>query len=201
MQKIFSSHLFSKFVITIFVLCLLANCVQFSAQCSEISDKVLRLHILANSDSNEDQQLKLKLRDKILENSMSLLGKPYSKDDAIVCAESQIDEIESFCNKTLKELGSDYLANCEVVNMYFNTRTYDSATMPAGFYDALRIEIGKGEGKNWWCVLFPPICLTGAVEEEEVFSEEDEKILNQEGDYEFQFKIVEVFDYIESLLK
>ena len=83
--------------------------------------------------------------------------------------------------------------------MDFNTRTYNSDTRHAGVNDALRITIGKGEGKNWWCVLFPPICLSGAVEEKEVFSEEDEEILNNGAEYEFRFKVVEVFDYVKSL--
>lgn len=200
MRKIFTSHIFSKVVITLFVLCLVARCVEFSAQCSEISNKVVRLHILANSDSNEDQKLKLMLRDKILENSEQLLGYPSSKSDAIYVAENSLDKIENFCNDTLKELGSDYTAKCEIKNMYFNTRTYDDNTMPAGFYDALRITIGKGEGQNWWCVLFPPICLSGAVEETEVFSEEDEDILTNGDEYEFQFKVVELFDYIKSIM-
>lgn len=199
MRKIFSSHLFSKAVITVFIFCLLTSCVQFSAQCVEISDKVLRLHILANSDSDADQSIKLKLRDRMLENSEELLGYPASKSDAIYCAEESIDKIEKFCNGELKKMGSNYSAHCEITNMYFNTRTYDSGTMPAGFYDALRITIGKGEGKNWWCVLFPPICLSGAVEEKEVFSEEDEEILNNGAEYEFRFKVVEVFDYVKSL--
>ncbi|MCQ4022664.1 MULTISPECIES: stage II sporulation protein R [unclassified Ruminococcus] len=199
MRKFFTSHFFSKVVITLFVFCLLSSCVQFSAQCSEISDKVLRLHILANSDSEADQQLKLKLRDRLLENSQELLGQPLSKNDAIFCAQSKIGDIEKFCNTEFQRMGSGYKAHCEVINMYFNTRTYGSSTMPAGFYDALRITIGKGEGRNWWCVLFPPICLSGAVEEQEVFSADDENILNNEQEYEFQFKVVEVFDYIKSL--
>lgn len=199
MRKIFSSHLFSKAVITVFIFCLLTSCVQFSAQCVEISDKVLRLHILANSDSDADQSIKLKLRDRLLENSEELLGYPASKSDAIYCAEESIDKIEKFCNGELKKMGSNYSAHFEITNMYFNTRTYDSGTMPAGFYDALRITIGKGEGKNWWCVLFPPICLSGAVEEKEVFSEDDEEILNNGAEYEFRFKVVEVFDYVKSL--
>lgn len=200
MRKIFTSHLFSKAVITLFIFCFLSSCVHFSAQCSEISDKVLRLHILANSDSSSDQQLKLELRDRILENSQELLGKPLSKSDAVYCAQSRIGDIERFCNDELKKMGSSCTASCEITKMYFNTRTYDDSTMPAGFYDALRIKIGRGEGKNWWCVLFPPICLSGAVEEKEVFSEDDEDILKNEEEYEFRFKVVEVFDYIKSLL-
>lgn len=200
MKKIFTSRLFSKAVITLFILCLISSCVQFSAQCSEISSKVLRLHILANSDTKEDQELKLMLRDKLLDNSEELLGYPASKSDAIYVAENKLDEINSFCNNTLKNLGSDYTAQCEITNMYFNTRTYDDNTMPAGFYDALRITIGEGEGQNWWCVLFPPICLSGAVEEQDVFSDEDEEILNNSDEYEFQFKVVELFDYIKSVI-
>ncbi len=199
MRKLFASGLPSKFIITLFILAVLAGCVQFSAQCCEISDKVLRLHILANSDSAADQELKLRLRDKILEHSSELLGAPLDKSEAIYSARSRLGDIKSFCNSTLKSLGSDYTADCEVVNMYFNTRTYGERTMPAGFYDALRIKIGKGEGKNWWCVLFPPICLSGAVEERDVFDESDEGVISESEEYEYRFKIVEIFDYLRSL--
>ena len=112
MRKIFSSHLFSKAVITVFIFCLLTSCVQFSAQCVEISDKVLRLHILANSDSDADQSIKLKLRDRLLESSQELLGYPASKGEAIYCAEESIDKIERFCNGELKKMGSNYSAHC-----------------------------------------------------------------------------------------
>lgn len=199
MKRFFASGIFSKGIITLFVLCLLSSCVQFSAQCCDISDKVLRLHILANSDSDEDQQIKLKLRDALLEKSDSLLGFPLTKGDAISAAQSNLDLIENFCNQKLKEIGSSCTASCEITNMYFDTRTYDDSTMPAGFYDALRIKIGRGEGHNWWCVLFPPICLSGAVEEKDVFSDDEEKILTNSDDYEFRFKIVEIYDYLKSL--
>lgn len=199
MKKFFASHFFSRFVITVFILCSVTSCVKFSAQCSDISSKVLRLHILANSDSEYDQRIKLLLRDEIIKNSSTIIGHPLTKNDAICVAEDRLDAIQDFCNRKLRSLGSKYTTDCEVVNMYFNTRTYGDKTMPAGFYDALRIKIGKGEGKNWWCVLFPPICLSGAIEEKEVFNDDDEKILEKNGDYEFQFKIVEIFDYIRSL--
>lgn len=200
MKKFFSSGIFSKLIITLFIFSLLSGCVQFSAQCSDISDKVLRLHILANSDSDEDQQIKLKLRDALLENSDNMLGFSLTKGDAIVSAKSKLDYIDDFCNQKLQEMGSNCTASCEITNMYFDTRTYGDSTMPAGFYDALRIKIGKGEGHNWWCVLFPPICLSGAVEEKDVFSDEEEKILNNNGEYEFRFKILEIYDYLRSLI-
>ena len=200
MKRLFASGFVSKTIITLLLIGLLSSCVQFSAQCSEISSKVLRLHILANSDSSRDQSLKLMLRDKILENSAELLGSPSSKEEAICTASCNLKKIEKFCNDTLASFGSENKASCRIVsNMYFDTRTYDDNTMPAGFYDALRITIGRGEGKNWWCVLFPPICLSCAVEQKNVFDKDDEEILNDSEDYEYRFFILEAFDYIKSL--
>lgn len=199
MKKYLASGFVSRAVNTFVIFSLLISCVSFSAQCAEISDKVLRLHILANSDSQYDQEIKLELRDALLEQSEKLLGCPLSKADAAQYAGENISEIENFLNSELKALGADYTASCEITHMYFNTRKYDDSTMPAGFYDALRIKLGRAEGQNWWCVLFPPICLSGAVEEKEVFTDEEEQLLDSGEEYEIGFKVVEFYDYIRSV--
>ncbi len=199
MKKFLASGLFSRIIITMFIFSLLTAGVDFSAQCAELSEKVLRLHILANSDSQQDQEIKLKLRDSLLEHSEELLGCPLSKSDAAQYAGKNKDKIEKFLNSELKALGADYTASCQITHMYFNTREYGESTMPAGFYDALRIKLGEAEGKNWWCVLFPPICLSGAVEEKEVFTDEEEQLLDGGEEYEIGFKIVELYDYIRSI--
>lgn len=199
MKKYLAAGIVSKIAITLVIFILLISYVDFSAQCAEISDKVLRLHILANSDSQYDQNIKLELRDALLEHSEELLGCPLSKADAAQYAVENKDKIEAFLNSELKALGADYKASCEITHMYFNTREYDDSTMPAGFYDALRIRLGRAEGQNWWCVLFPPICLSGAVEEKEVFTDEEEQLLDSGENYEIGFKVVELYDYIRSV--
>ncbi|MDR3643912.1 MAG: stage II sporulation protein R [Clostridia bacterium] len=134
----------------------------FAAQCSDVRQEVFRLHILANSDSTQDQALKLKVRDKLLDASTTLFGKADSKQQVIATVKAHLGEIQSIAQKEVNREGYSYKVNAQVVNMYFTTRTYNNVTLPAGWYDALRITIGKGQGHNWWCVMFPPLCLPAA---------------------------------------
>lgn len=131
----------------------------FAARCNDVSSEVLRLHIPANSDSIEDQTLKLELRDYVLErfgNELSACGDLAGAEDK---AAELIPEIERECGVFLKEHGADYGAKAELVTMHFTTREYERLILPAGEYRALRITLGSGEGKNWWCVIFPQLCI------------------------------------------
>lgn len=131
----------------------------FASRCGEVSSEVLRLHIPANSDSAEDQRIKLELRDHILEK----FGGELSSCEDLSAAESKaaelIPEIERECTSFLTEHGFEYAAKAELVTMDFTTREYERLILPAGEYRALRITLGSGEGKNWWCVIFPQLCL------------------------------------------
>lgn len=142
----------------------------FAARCNDVSSEVLRLHIPANSDSIEDQQLKLELRDHVLD----LFGSELSACDNLSQAESRaaelLPEIERECVNFLCEHGADYGAKAELVTMHFTTREYERLILPAGEYRALRITLGSGEGKNWWCVIFPQLCIPAVSEK---YPEED----------------------------
>lgn len=131
----------------------------FAADCESVQSEVLRLHIPANSDSASDQCIKLKLRDHIL----TVYGEQLSCESDISAAKEHIQtllpEIEADCKRFLQENGADYSATAELTEMYFSTRTYEDVTLPAGDYTALRITLGSGEGRNWWCVMFPPLCI------------------------------------------
>lgn len=131
----------------------------FANRCNDVTTEVLRLHIPANSDSDEDQRIKLKLRDFVLER----FGNELSDCETLEIAESRakelIPEIERECTNFLRENGFDYGAKAELTTMYFTTREYDRLILPAGDYRALRITLGSGEGHNWWCVIFPQLCL------------------------------------------
>lgn len=134
----------------------------FSQQCDDIRGRVLRLHILANSDSAADQHLKLNVRDKILEQSDEIFGNAKSKEEAEANARERLPEIIKIAKDEVTREGYSYDVNAQLVNMYFTTRTYGDVTLPAGYYDAVRITIGKAQGHNWWCVLFPSLCLPAA---------------------------------------
>lgn len=131
----------------------------FAQRCEQVQSEVLRLHIPANSDSDEDQTIKLRLRDFVLENFSDELSKCESLPEAEACAETLLPEIERECTEFLRGNGFSYAAHAEICEMYFPTREYDRLILPAGRYTALRITLGEGAGHNWWCVIFPQLCL------------------------------------------
>lgn len=147
-----------------------------------MSDKLIRFHVIANSDLNEDQAVKLKVRDAILENVGPKLSKSSSRDESLKILEENLDNIESIANGVLSKEGEDYRANALLGNFNFPIKKYGTITLPAGEYKALRVVLGEGEGKNWWCVMFPPLCfiditrgLTSAKTDSEL-----KKVLNDE---------------------
>lgn len=139
---------------------LCANFSAFAKDASDLRGEVVRLHILANSDSEEDQRLKLALRDEILPSVQIPAG--FSRGETLSYLETQLPRIKTMSEDFIKSRGFDYSVSAEVANMYFTTREYDNFLMPAGDYDALRLTIGDGGGRNWWCVLYPPLCLPAA---------------------------------------
>lgn len=136
----------------------------FADRCGDVRKEVLRLHIPANSDSEEDQSIKLALRDFVLERFGGELNTCGDLASAESRAETLLPEIERECCEFLKEHGFDYGARAELVTMHFNTREYERLILPAGEYRALRITLGSGEGHNWWCVIFPQLCLPAVSE-------------------------------------
>lgn len=179
---------------------ILLSLSQFSVQCQTIREDVLRLHIIANSDSDEDQQLKLKVRDAVLANTGDAFASSHTKAEAIANASQSLAEIEQTATQVIKENGYDYTVKAQIVNMYFTTRYYDNYTLPAGYYDAVRITIGKAEGKNWWCVMFPQLCLPAVSEEEPIdMLDEDQQEIIENGDkYKASFWIIEWLEQLKA---
>lgn len=153
---------------------LLGSFTVFAKQCQELPDRLFRLHILANSNSDEDQQLKYDLRDYILEDMEQVFQGCTTAEEAKEAAKAALPQLAEKAQQFVYEQGCDYPVTLSVENVFFTTRSYGSFVVPAGNYDALRIVIGEGEGHNWWCVMFPPLCL-GAVEE--YYSAEEEVLL------------------------
>ena len=149
---------------------------------TDISNSVFRLHVIANSDTEIDQNLKYIVRDNLLEYMNTLCANCSTKEDAILIAQQNIETFKKIALDTIKNEGFDYSVNVRIGNFEFPTKHYGDISLPAGYYDALRVEIGEAKGQNWWCVMFPPLCFTdvssGVVPEE---SKEDlEKSLNDE---------------------
>lgn len=134
----------------------------FSTQCGDIRGRVLRLHILANSDSASDQQLKLNVRDRILGQSSDLFKEAKTKAQAEKNIRVKLPEVAKIAQNEITREGYRYKVSAKLVHMYFTTRAYGNIVLPAGDYDAVRVTIGAAKGHNWWCVLFPSLCVPAA---------------------------------------
>lgn len=165
-----------------------------------ISEEVFRLHILANSDSDADQQLKLKVRDEILKKGENVFASSDSIEETIKLCKDNIGVFQETAEQCLKENGSNYSVKVYVDKEYFNTRKYDEITLPSGIYNALKIVIGQGKGHNWWCVMFPAICLSSVTDDElnKYLTEDEQKLVNYDSKYEVRFKIVEIYEKLKS---
>lgn len=171
---------------------------EFQKNCDSLSEKVLRLHVLANSDSEADQQLKLKVRDAILQESDRLFQQSDSKEAAMAQMATHLSDVEQVAERTLRKNGCDLPVTAALKKVEFNTRTYGNITLPAGDYDALQVEIGAAKGKNWWCVLFPSLCVPSStnVQMEDVLTQDELQVVEQSG-YDVRFKVVEWYEAVK----
>lgn len=189
--------LFVKSACVAFVLSVIFSILPFQADCRDISGEVFRLHILANSDSEADQALKLTVRDRLLSFSEGLFRAASDKEEAEALAASHLQAFADLAAQTVRECGYDYPVRAELTKMYFTTRVYDRYTLPSGMYDALRITIGSGEGHNWWCVMYPSLCVSAAAEQDrqarEALSGSQYKLVTEDGTV-YKFKLVEYFE-------
>lgn len=124
----------------------------------EIASKIIRFHVRANSDSDEDQELKLMVKDAVVSYLSEDMMTAGSKDDSATYIEAHIEEIEAIALEVIKEQGYSYTVNAYITTEYFPTKSYGDVTIPCGEYDAFRIDIGENAGNNWWCILYPPLC-------------------------------------------
>ena len=172
---------------------------------NNIADSVFRLHVIANSDSKEDQELKLKVRDELL-SYMNIISKDStSKQEAMQIANEHKEEFTQIAEKVIKENGYNYTVNVQIGKADFPTKYYGDITLPAGTYDALKVQIGEAKGQNWWCVMIPPLCFvdvsTGIVpdnskqELKQSLDNEEYDLISKTDNNEisFKFKIVELF--------
>ncbi len=175
----------------------------FDASCEELRHGVLRLHIVANSDSLEDQNLKLKIRDRILEISDTLFETDSDLGSAIETAKQNLPTYERKANEVIKEYGFDYKATARIGKAFFDTRVYDDFTLPSGYYDSLIIDIGEAKGKNWWCVIFPGICVPteSRASLSDSVGKKGTQIAENSNNYIIRFKTVEIYEKIKKSFK
>lgn len=214
--NIIKSSIFKRFitVLSLLVLFVFVSALSYvSAVSSNISNSVFRLHVIANSDSTEDQNLKYIVRDELIKYMNEISQNCTTKQEIINLAQKNISNFESIAKKTIQQNGYDYNVSVEIGNFDFPTKSYGDITLPAGNYDSLRVKIGKAEGQNWWCVMFPPLCFvdvtSGIVPEEskkemkEAMPEEEYSLISETDNSEisFKFKLIEFFENIKLMAK
>ncbi|HWP52048.1 MAG TPA: stage II sporulation protein R [Clostridia bacterium] len=187
-----------RFALTLFLTLMLSMLLlsfdSFAAQCAAVRQNTLRLHIIANSDLDVDQQHKLLVRDALLAQYSELLS-GADAEQAAHFAEFLSDDIALTAKKTLQAAGDVNDVAVSVTDMYFDTRTYENGvTLPAGTYTALRVVIGEGKGKNWWCVMYPPLCIPVATQKQAEVVEDQIRTLSGEPCYQAKFAVVEAFE-------
>lgn len=184
-----------KWAMTVLIVTMVIGAMPTDAE-GEIYDDTLRLHILANSDQSEDQKLKLEIRDRILLKYGKMLKGGESITEAKESVEQLLPEIEEDARVWIGELGYNYDVKASLSVEWYETREYEDFTLPAGYYSSLRIIIGEGKGQNWWCVMYPPLCMEMASEsaprDDGVIDYSKEEIrLITSGKYQVKFKILE----------
>ena len=196
-------RLFLKSLLCSFVISSLISMTGFCSVCENLQNDVFRLHIIANSDSEQDQILKLKVRDGILEYTAELFSECKNRDEAIVSAKENLEDIKRFSQDMVYSYGYDYQVDAYITEMDFDTRIYEEFTLPAGKYNALRIVIGNGQGHNWWCMLYPALCIPSAQEKKPELSldENETDVISNPGKYEVKFRLVEIFEAIRSFFE
>lgn len=174
---------------------------------AELAGQVIRLHVIANSDSEEDQALKLEVRDRILERAQALYPEHATLEEARAALEKSLPELSQIGEQTVKTAGYDYPVTAELTQCWFPTKEYEDFALPAGDYTALRIVIGEGEGQNWWCVAFPPLCLGAASQSVEeaaqagYFDADQTALITGESEgYVLKFKGMELLGELKQFL-
>lgn len=186
-------------LISLVITVIFSSFVGIEKQCENLHENVVRLHIIAENDTEKAQEIKLKVRDKLLENSKELFSGATNKQTALLKINENLGKIKEICKQTLLENNCDSQVTVGVEKMFFNLKNYETFVMPSGIYDALKITIGDGGGKNWWCVMFPPMCLSACIDREtltQTLGEDGGEFIEKTPKYVARFKILE---YIEKL--
>ena len=185
------------------IICIIAT-ISFENDCKGIREEVLRLHVIANSDEDYDQELKLKVRDALLQTGESI----FTGSEDIITAENKITDktevLRYTAEETISNLGFIYDVKIELARSYFPTKTYGELTLPAGYYKAVRVIIGEGKGKNWWCIMFPPLCLPAVTDREDIIgdflNDKEMQIVTSNPKYEVRFWLLEKYYELKNKL-
>ena len=206
-RKIFDKKALAAAVVLGLCFTLVIQALALEKDVDEVKDSLLRLHIIANSDSEEDQALKIKVRDRLLSEGKLYLGGAKDKDGAILLAKKNLEALRAAAEDELKANGCDMPVAAEVAKSEFSTRVYGGISLPAGEYDALKVTVGRGEGKNWWCVMFPPMCVSAGCEIQsdgealcDSLSDEGAELVSGGEKYKVKFKAAEIYESVRGVI-
>lgn len=171
-----------------------------------VSEKILRLHVIANSDSDADQAVKLKVKDAVVTYLKNCMGNDISLSDAKNIILENEDKIIDLCKKVLSENNFNYDVSMEITNCYFPIKTYGDISLPEGNYNALRITLGSASGKNWWCILYPPLCFVdvsyGIVPDDSkkelksILNDDEYALISGDEEISFRFKYLTFLNFL-----
>lgn len=191
-------------VLALFVACLVCTALWAEATQVQLASQVIRLHILANSDSEEDQALKLEVRDRVLETTSALLAGETEPQAAAILLNQHLEDIAQTAAQEISAQGHDDRVEVRLEQTWFPTRQYQGISLPAGNYLALRVLIGAAEGHNWWCVVFPNLCLPAvserALEASTLTPGQISLLQEEETSYVFRFKALELWQSLKHRL-
>lgn len=186
-----------RHLVALLVACLVCTALWAEAAQTQLADHVIRLHVLANSDTQTDQDLKLQVRDAVLARTDAILADQDSADQAAALLQQHLEDLAQTAETEIQAQGYDYPVEVRLEETWFPTRTYENVSLPAGNYLALRVLIGQAEGHNWWCVVFPSLCLTAVTEtslQAAGLTHDDYQLISEEDQpYQIRFKTVELW--------
>ncbi|MEF2801280.1 MAG: stage II sporulation protein R [Acutalibacter sp.] len=196
-------RLLGKALVCGFVLAALCSFFPFAAACGQLPRDVVRLHVVANSNGAEDQAVKLLVRDAVLEEAARWYQGAGSMEEASSRLCTHLQSIAGAARQVLGEQGMGYSATAQMTEMYFPTRDYGDFRLPAGRYRTLRVTLGEGAGKNWWCVVFPSLCLPAATQEEALLTlpEGERQVVEGGQDVQVKLKAVELWESLREWLR
>ncbi len=196
-------RLLGKALVCGFVLAALCSFFPFAAACGQLPRDVVRLHVVANSNGAEDQAVKLLVRDAVLEEAARWYQGAGSMEEASSQLCTHLQSIAGAARQVLGEQGVGYSATAQMTEMYFPTRDYGDFRLPAGRYRTLRVTLGEGAGKNWWCVVFPSLCLPAATQEEALLTlpEGERQVVEGGREVQVKLKAVELWESLREWLR
>ena len=194
-----------KRVVICFGLACFFWCGTLIADRQKLNQELIRLHVVANSDSEPDQAIKLQARDAVTDSLRDAMESVADVEEAKQWLQNNLQLIQNIANETLKSAGSSDYAAVSLCKEVFDTRYYDTFTLPAGVYNALRITIGEGAGRNWWCVVFPSLCVPATADGFEAaaasagFSDTLSHTLTDKEEYEIRFFLLDALGKLENI--